>query len=196
MKVPVRFNFGLDVVMFLALGLVCAGGYFLWIGPGLRTARAKASAVEACLVQEKQYRAARADHWRIRRSLQELLQQVEHEGGGMPTQATVDQRIAEVAAIAQACGVVIEEVDPEDPAPTEEHVETQIRFRAQASYTDFRHFMWQVERQMSFLDVTHFSVAAASAATNASCRITWSVRMYSQADEPVASKAEVRRPPP
>ena len=196
MKDAVRFSFALDLVMLLALGLACAGGYFLWIGPALQTARAKTPAMEACSAQEQRYRAARADYFRVRRTLGNLLEQVRHEGGGMPARAAVDQRIAEMAAIAQACGVVIEEVDPEELPPLEEHLVTQVRFRARADYSAFRHFMRRVERQMPFLDITHFSLTARSAPSNGPCRITWSVRMYSATEEFGARETQARRPQP
>jgi Tfp pilus assembly protein PilO len=193
MKLPTTPSLGADLIVLPILGLLCAAGYFLWIGPSLETIRAQATARAACEAQEMRYRAARANHYRVRRTLKDLLDQLEREGGGMPLCATVDQRIARMAAVAQSCGVVIEEVNPQGLPQTAEHVATRIDFRARGSYTGFRLFLRQVEEQMSFLDITHFAITRGPAPTNGDCQITWSVRMYSREDEPVATRAEPRR---
>lgn len=188
MKMPSTPSFAADLIVLPILGVLCASGYFLWIGPSLETIRAQAAARAACEAQEMRYRAARANHFRVRRTLQDLVAQVEREGGGMPPCSAVDQRIAQMAAIAQNCGVVIEEVNPRHMPQTAAHMATRIHFRASGSYSGFRRFLRQVETQMSFLDITHFALTRGAAPTNGDCQITWSVRMYSQVDEPVANR--------
>ena len=193
MKMPSTPSFGLDLIVLPILGLLCAAGYFLWIGPSLDTIRAQAAARDACDAQEMRYRATRNNHFRVRRTLQDLLDQLEREGGGMPLSSAVDQRIARMAAIAQACGVTIEEVHPQDLPQTAEHLAARIDFRARGSYSGFRRFLRQVEEQMSFLDVTHFAMTRSTAPADGTCQITWSVRMYSRVDEPVAAQNEPPR---
>ncbi|UCG33113.1 MAG: hypothetical protein JSU68_00490 [Phycisphaerales bacterium] len=193
MKVPSTPSFGADLIVLPILGILCAAGYFLWIGPSLETIRAQAAARAVCEAQEMRYRAARANHFRIRRTLQDLLEQVEREGGGMPLSWAVDQRIAQMAAAAQSCGVVIEEVNPQALPQTAEHLAIRIDFRARGSYSGFRRFLRQVEEQMSFLDITHFAMTRNAAPIDGGCQITWSVRMYSRTDEPVASRDAPRR---
>jgi hypothetical protein len=179
MKMPSAHSTGADLIVLPILGVLCAAGYFLWIGPSLETIRAQA--------------AARTNHFRVRRTLQDLLDQLEREGGGMPLSSVVDQRIAQIAAIAQACGVTIEEVHPQNLPQTAEHLATRIDFRARGSFRGFRRFLRQVEEQMSFLDITHFALSRATAPADGGCQITWSLRMYSRADEPVAARGEPPR---
>jgi hypothetical protein len=193
MKMPSTPSFATDLIVLPILGLLCAAGYLLWIGPSLETIRAQATARAACEAQEMRYRAARTNHFRVRRTLQDLLDQVEREGGGMLPCSAVDQRIARMASFAKTCGVVIEEVNPQDLPQTAEHMSTRIDFRARGSYSGFLRFLRQVEVQMSFLDITHFALRRGSAPTNGDCQITWSVRMYSRADEPVAARDAPRR---
>jgi Tfp pilus assembly protein PilO len=193
MKMPSTHRTGADLIVLPILVMLCAAGYFLWIAPSLETIRAQAAARVACDAQEMRYRAARTNHFRVRRTLQDLLDQLEREGGGMPLASVVDQRIAQIAAIAQACGVTIEEVHPQNLPQTAEHLATRIDFRARGSFRGFRRFLRQVEEQMSFLDITHFALSRATAPADGGCQITWSLRMYSRADEPVAARGEPPR---
>jgi Tfp pilus assembly protein PilO len=196
MKASARMGFLSDAAVLLAVGALCAASYYLWIDPSLEKARSKEATAQACRAEERRYRATRANRLRMRHTLEDLLVRLEQEGGGMPARVTVDQRIAKIASLAQAHGVVIEEVRPEELPPEGEYVESLIQFRARAGCEDFRRFLRSMERQMSFVDITHFSVGSNGGPAQAACSITWSVRMFSQADEYPTRGTSARGAPP
>ena len=182
MKTQRQFALVWDLAILGVLGAACAGAYFLWIEPDLARAKDKEVSRQICRAQEKSYQAARMNHFRIRHEVQDLLEQVHREGGGMPAESMTNHRIATITAIAQDSGVVVEEVDPAQSDPVEEHLESLVRFRARTTYLGFRRFLHQVEQQMPFMDITHFSVQASSGRKGGACRVEWWVRLYSQED--------------
>ena len=159
----------------------CVVTYLFWIGPNLDRAGGKASATALHDQRQQTHKSARMKCMGIRRSLHDIREEVEAQGGGMPSASAINQRIAALTAAAQRNGVTIEEVQPGPTVPIGGHLETQISLRAKTTYSAFRRFLSGLEHDMPFVDVTHFSISATGGSSTPDCRVAWVVRLYSQA---------------
>ncbi len=170
-----------DLAMAGVILAVCVATHLFWIGPNLDRAAGRVSATALHDQREQTHKTARMKCVGIRRALHEMREQVETQGGGMPSASAINQRIAALTAAAQKVGVTIEEVQPGPTIPIGEHLETQISLRARTTYSAFRRFLSGLEHDMPFVDVTHFSISATGGASTPDCRVAWVVRLYSKA---------------
>jgi Tfp pilus assembly protein PilO len=175
-----------------ALLLIAAAGYLLLVHRPLQDSRRlkQTRATHGRIVVDLS--AARNDAERIRTELDATSRQLASIGGGLPDADRIDRYLGRIAAIATVNGVSIDTLAPLPSQVREDYRETYVHLVCRGPFTGLHRMLRQIERELDYADVTHFSISTGEA-QSASCLMDWSLRVYSTL-APGTAKAVARAP--
>lgn len=100
------------------------------------------------------------------------------QGRGVPPPASrKDMQIARIAALATECGLMVQDYTPLGEVEEPDHLAFFVQFTARGEFAAVQRFFARHEKEIDFVDVTHFAITAPPAGAETRCQITWSCRI-------------------
>lgn len=157
--------------------LLISAVYALLIHPSLK------DMTELPRVQEEE-QAARKELNDLRDKLQGTERQIRENrealavlGGAPPPISEKDMQIARLTALADGCGVQVNQVAPIDIVDYADHRAFMVEFAGQGSFISIQQMFELIESQVDFVNVTNFSITAGQPSETSTCRVSWSCRI-------------------
>jgi len=126
-----------------------------------------------------------------RTKLEQLQQQITRDrerlaetGGAAPSTREKDHLITRLIGLADVSHITVDQYSPIDVIDEGDHLAIYVQFTGRGVFGGILSYFHQVETEIDFVDVTHFTIRSLSQEETASeCLVTWSCRINAvQAD--------------
>lgn len=121
---------------------------------------------------------------RLEAEIATFEKRLEALGGAPPDESRRDHQIARLTSLAQQCGIRVDQYAPVGTVNHGDYRRFTIHFVGRGTFGEVREYFSRVEREIDFVDLTHFQVAARPTDGVSECRIEWSCQINGMISEP------------
>lgn len=176
----------------LTCALLSAGGIYaglihpsLGLADALDAARLDRNAAMESLAE------AQRQHQALLLRIVDQQKQLASLGGSPPSLNDKEVQLARVAGMARDCRLVLDQYLPTGDVDTPEYSASFVQFAGRGTFPQVRSFFRQVETEMDYIDITHFTLTSAMDSAKPDepiCMLTWSCKLSGMPRKPDGSK--------
>jgi hypothetical protein len=175
-------GFGVGVALAAAI-------YLVLIHPSLRLVGLEEHAANQRTRTEKELAQLRTEYQQLRAGIGDYHRRLREVGGSPPLASEKDRQIARVTALANLCGVRVDQYSPIETLDQADHQEVLLQFAGRATYAEIVEFFRRIETEIDFVDVTHFSITRTQQEGVRYCQVNWSCRVTGMRPQEPRDKA-------
>ena len=186
-----RLEFGVVDAVGVAVAVVTAvGGVALLVHGPLRETAGLAAAHAEYASGLRELAAVQVDKRRLDQEIDTSTQRLSAPGGGLPDIRQVERYLAHVAALASVNDISVDSLVPGPYVDCGDHVTVRVSFTGRGGFVGFHRLLESIERQLQYVDVTHFGISSRGAPEKKTCQLDWSLRIRaSRVDRPQVRRA-------
>jgi hypothetical protein len=178
----------------LGAGLVLAVAiYAALIHPSLQMVGQEEQAAASRAAAERELTQLRVEHQQLLSSIADYQRRLKELGGSPPLVSEKDAQIARVTSLAKECGVKVDQYSPIETVDQEDHQAVLLQFAGRATYEKLQAYFRRIEREVDFVDITHFSVTKLPKGDTAECQMSWSCRINGMRPDSPATQEPARK---
>ena len=131
-----------------------------------------------------------ADKRRLDQEIDTSTQRLSAPGGGLPDIRQVERYLAHVTALASANDINVDSLAPGPYLDCGDHVTVRVSFTGRGGFIGFHRLLESIERQLQYVDVTHFGISSRRPSEGKTCQLEWSLRIRARrVDRPQVRRA-------